>query len=210
MTKNTPEKIMKYTVMLTAVCTIVFTALYKVYMKSGFLAAAITFGTTCYHLVMRLAVGFCYNQFIKQPLNYHAKWFIPKPFEKNLYQKLKVKNWKNKVPTYKPESFSMENYTPKEIIQTMCISEIGHETMAVFSFLPLFMTIPFGELRVFMTTSLLAAGFDMMFVIIQRYNRPRLVRLAERTIFQNSLQIKMSDKGGNAVEISPEQGSNEK
>ena len=40
--------------------------------------------------------------------------------------------------------------------------------------------IPFGALPVFVITSTLAACFDAMFVLMQRYNRPRIMKLLEK------------------------------
>ena len=50
----------------------------------------------------------------------------------------------------------------------------------VCSFLPLLMVPLFGEFWVFFITSLLSALFDSLFVIAQRYNRPRMERLAHK------------------------------
>ena len=48
------------------------------------------------------------------------------------------------------------------------------------SFLPL-LTVPlFDEFAVFFLTSLVAAMYDSIFVMAQRYNRPRLVRIYEK------------------------------
>ena len=52
----------------------------------------------------------------------------------------------------------------------------------VFSFLPVFAAIPFGSLPVFVITSVLAACYDAIFVVMQRYNRPRIMRLIEKTM----------------------------
>ena len=52
----------------------------------------------------------------------------------------------------------------------------------VASFVPLLFSLAVGVLPVFLITSLIAAAFDMIFVIIQRYNRPRLLRLINRRI----------------------------
>lgn len=172
--------IMSGTAIGSGIGTVVFTLLHQWIGGSFFLSMAITFGTVCYHFSMRLAVGFAVKGLIKKPLDHHAWWFTPKSFEKTLYQLLRVKKWKDFMPTYRPEDFSLKIHTLEEIIQTMCISEIVHEIIAVFSFLPLFMVIPFGEPAVFLITSVLAGGFDMTFVIIQRYNRPRLARMVER------------------------------
>ena len=67
-----------------------------------------------------------------------------------------------------------------QIIQNTCGAEIVHEIIMLLSFLPL-VTVPvFGSFFVFITTSVLAAMFDSIFVIAQRYNRPRLVRIYEK------------------------------
>lgn len=77
------------------------------------------------------------------------------------------KKWKGKIPTYNEDLFSIEKRT-------------FHEINAVLSFLPLLTTGVFGSFMVFLITSVLAACFDLMFVIVQRYNRPLLVKLAKR------------------------------
>lgn len=84
------------------------------------------------------------------------------------------------MPTYQPESFSLQKHTPAEIAQAMCQAEVTHEIIVALSFLPLLMAVPFGDFWVFFLTSLAAAGFDLLFVIIQRYNRPRILALIER------------------------------
>jgi hypothetical protein len=47
------------------------------------------------------------------------------------------------------------------------------------SFLPSLAGIRFGAYPVFIITSVLAVAFDMMFVIMQKYNRPRILLPAE-------------------------------
>ena len=62
----------------------------------------------------------------------------------------------------------------------MCGAEIVHEIIMVLSFLPLLAIPVFGAFPVFLITSVLAALFDGVFVMAQRYNRPRLVRILEK------------------------------
>ena len=50
----------------------------------------------------------------------------------------------------------------------------------MISFLPLAAAIPLGAFWVFFITSLGGALFDLSLVILQRYNRPRILRLAQR------------------------------
>ena len=63
----------------------------------------------------------------------------------------------------------------------MCEAEITHEIIALFSFVPILFSLKIGELAVFIITSLIAAGIDMIFVIVQRFNRPRIIRLMGMT-----------------------------
>jgi len=84
------------------------------------------------------------------------------------------------MPAYDPELFSTQNHTWDEIVQAMCQAELVHETIVVLSFLPIMLTIWWGEFWVFLITSVFAALIDLSFVMMQRYNRPRLLRLIKR------------------------------
>lgn len=133
---------------------------------------------------MRLVVGLSMNKFIMKPIDYDNIWLRPKSFERNLYKKIRVKNWKNKAPTYRPDDFSIKARSLEEIIQKMCIAEIGHEIMIVASYFTFLFAIFTNDWKtfiwIFIITSSFAAGFDLLFVIVQRYNRPRLVVLLNR------------------------------
>jgi len=52
--------------------------------------------------------------------------------------------------------------------------------ITVLSFIPLLFSIWFGSAGVFLITSCLAALLDAAFVMVQRYNRPRLLRLIQK------------------------------
>lgn len=144
------------------------------------LTAAISFGTTAYHFVMRLAVGFVVPRVTGYRFDYRTSWFQPRKWEAAFYRKLKVKYWKGRIPTYAPSQFSLKVNSISQVIQNMCGAEVVHEIIIVLSFLPLLMVPVFGAFPVFFTTSLLSALFDSIFVISQRYNRPRLVRIYEK------------------------------
>lgn len=158
----------------------VFILLYQFQNRAVFLSLAITFGTIFYHFGMRLLVGYGTLVLIRHDLNYHNGWFSAKKFEAKLYQKLRVKRWKEKMPTYYPAAFSIRERSLEAVIQTMCISEIGHELNVVLSFVPLSFALIWGEFPVFLITSVIGALVDVPFVIMQRYNRPRLVRMLEK------------------------------
>ena len=144
------------------------------------LACTISFGTTAYHFVMRLAVGYGLLKLTNYDLDYRHPWFQPRKWEAVFYKRLRVRSWKGKLPTYAPSQFSLESQSLHRVIQNMCGAELVHEIIMVLSFLPL-LTVPlWGEFWVFLITSALAAVFDSIFVMAQRYNRPRLVRIYEK------------------------------
>lgn len=136
---------------------------------------AITLGTVCYHMSARLIVGLVFVKCMTG--DYTRAWFQPRKWEKKLYRTLGVKRWKAKMPTFNPQEFSVESRSLDEIIQATCQAELVHEVNVVISFVPVIFSVWFGALPVFVLTSLGGAIFDMLFVIMQRYNRPRLVKL---------------------------------
>ncbi|MBQ9730295.1 MAG: hypothetical protein IJV80_05745 [Clostridia bacterium] len=154
------------------------------------LSVCITLGTTCYHFLMRLFVGSIINTAFENKMNYQARWFKQRRFEKKLYEALRVKKWAKNVPTYAPALFSPKERTWEEIAMATCQSEIVHETIALLSFLPLLFIIPFGDPLVFILTSVLAASLDLTFVIVQRYNRPRIIEHIERIKQREELRKK--------------------
>ncbi len=172
-------KIMKLTALLSGAFTLVFAAWHGFAGHGALLSLAITCGTVFYHFAMRLAVGHAINSVFKNKMNPERPWFRARKFEKKLYKFLRVRVWRKHVPTYAPETFSREKHTWREIAMTTCQSEIVHEIIVVMSFVPLFFALPFGELPVFLITSVCAALYDTMFVVLQRYNRPLILRVAK-------------------------------
>ena len=140
-------------------------------------SVAITFGTIFYHLAVRLAVGCLIDARYHNQMNYTKKWFTERAFEQKLYKKIQVKKWKKWFPTFNPHDFDLKGRSVTEIVQVTCQAEVVHEVNMVLSFVPIVFSIWFGSLGVFLLTSCAAFFFDSIFVIMQRYNRPRLIRL---------------------------------
>ncbi len=84
------------------------------------------------------------------------------------------------MPTYYPDTFSPKKHTWSEIAQAMCQSELVHEVNVILSFVPIIVTIWFGSFFVFLITSIGGAVFDLIFVVMQRYNRARVIKIALR------------------------------
>lgn len=171
-------KNLKYIPFLLAAGTAILALLYTKTSCGVLLSLAITFGTITYHFAMRLLTGLAFQIVMNNRADYRGKWFQVSQREMALYDKLKVKQWKQKMPAYDAELFNPRIHTWDEIAQATCQAELVHESIVVLSFLPIIEGIWFGAYPIFIITSVLSAGFDMMFVMIQRYNRQRIMKIA--------------------------------
>ena len=165
---------------ITLIGLLASAALYRFTENPVLFSIAITFGTAFYHLTMRLAVGYTVNAIFHNKMDYTKKWFREKRFERGLYKKLRVRKWRKWIPTFDPEIFSLNNHSVEEIVQVTCQAEIVHEIIMAFSFVPVVFSIWFGSLGVFLVTSCASFLFDSIFVIMQRYNRPRMMRILRK------------------------------
>ena len=160
--------------------TAILSVLYMKTYYEVFLSLAITFGTISYHVVMRLLVGLAFCIVMKNRADYKKRWYHVSGHEMAVYERLNVKKWKRRMPTYDRTLFDPRLHTWEKIAQAMCQAELVHETIALLSFLPIIAGIWFGAYPVFVVTSVLAAGCDMLFVMMQRYNRQRIMTLLQR------------------------------
>lgn len=175
---NTFKKIMVISAISTSIFTILFFALYKIIGIEILKVLSITFLTIAFHFDIRLIIGNIVPLF-KNKININSKYFKLKKYEEIVYKKIKVKSWKAKVPTYNDKEFDIKTHSLDEIVRNMCNSEIIHTIDLFISYIPLLLIICFGSPIVFTLTSILASLFDLQFVIIQRYNRPRVIKIIE-------------------------------
>lgn len=175
------KRTVKLVSIISLVLTLFFTVLHAISSNAVILSLAITCGTTAYHFIMRLAVGHIVDLILDNHVDYNKPWFHSHQVESKLYELLRVKHWKANMPSYDPSLFSPALHSYDEIAQAMCQAEIVHEIIAVLSFVPLLFVGIFGSFPVFLITSVLSACFDMSFVVMQRYNRPRIIKIIEKT-----------------------------
>ena len=174
------KKTLNGSAIISLLLTIVLFAWYSCTFNKILLSLAITFGTIAYHLIMRLLVGLVFDLTMNNKADYKKRWYQVSCWEMSLYEKLRVKKWKGKMPTYEVSQFDPKKHTWEEIIQAMCQAELVHETIAVLSFMPILAGIWLGDYLVFIITSFVAAMVDMSFVIMQRYNRQRITKIMSR------------------------------
>lgn len=106
--------------------------------------------------------------------------------EKKLYKALRVKDWQNKVPdmsrvfTKLMPAKKLNADTLADIprmLEETCVAEFIHVVLSVLGFACLWLWPGFGGTAVTLVYILLG---NVPFIIIQRYNRPRLQRLLAR------------------------------
>ncbi len=175
-------KSMKMIAATSFLLTIVFALLYCSTSIEVLLTLAITAGTIAYHFLMRLMVGTVFQLCMHNRADYTKKWYHVSKKEMQFYQKIKVKQWKNKMPTYDTDAFDTGKHSWDEIVQAMCQSELVHETIVLCSFLPIIASVWFGAFWVFVITSVCSAMFDLLFVFMQRFNRCRILNIKNKSI----------------------------
>lgn len=160
---------------LSAVCLGLY---YGKYVHSGALLwTGVTSFMVMYHLWSRIIMGNVTKLF--RVKHTHA-WFREKPFERRLYRTLKVRSWKGRTLTYNPDHFSLESRSLPEIVEATVKAELDHWVNEGLSLLSILFALLWGETWIFVLTALFAMLFDGQFILIQRYNRPRLLRLIAR------------------------------
>ena len=147
--------------------------------SNNILFVGITAFTILYHFWGRIIMGNV-SKLFRNHLNYDQRFFKERKFEKKLYKFLRVKEWKGKALTYNPEAFSLKKHSLEEIANTMIKSEVDHWINEFISLSTLLFSLLWGKFWIFLVTAIIAMLFDAQFIVIQRYNRPRIMKILEK------------------------------
>lgn len=112
------------------------------------------------------------------------------PFEKNgtVYEKLGIRKWHKQVPDMSrilpfmmPAKNLSGDYADRlpEMIRETCVAELVHLVMCVLSLFCLRLWPGAGGITV---TAIYILLLNVPFIMIQRYNRPRLIRLRQELL----------------------------
>jgi glycosyl-4,4'-diaponeurosporenoate acyltransferase len=125
-----------------------------------------------------------------------------------VYERLKIKFWKDKLPDM---SKILSDMVPKRIsrqasrdeaellIQEACIAEWIHILLSIAGLLCLFIWPGTGGIVITLVWILLG---NLPFILIQRYNRPRLKKLANRLAGKRHVEISTPER--NELDESPD------
>lgn len=190
--KSGPAIFMYTVIVITVIVSIICFILYygNIYKNNIILWTGITAFTIMYHFWGRIILNNV-SKLFKKNINYKQWLFKERKLEKKLYKILRVKDWKGKALTYNPESFSLKEHSLEEIANTMAKSEVDHWINEAISLSTMLFAIIWGKFWIFCLTAVAAMIFDSQFIIIQRYNRPRIVKIIDR---ENKIKEKKSVK----------------
>jgi len=147
---------------------------------------------TSFWLVCCFGVAFLIRFFPKSLYKENRGFFKEHPFEKKLYKKILVEKWKDKLPEWgRVWNFEKKNlnkelslrYIDKFILETK-YAEVGHLGMAILGFACILVN-PSDYANMAVICSIINLVIQIPFCLIQRYNRPRLVRLKLRLEYKS-------------------------
>ena len=179
--KSGPAIFMYCVIGIAIIVSIICFSLYygNIYRNMIVLWIGIVAFTIMYHFWVRLIMGNV-SKLFKKHIYYKQSWFKERKFEKKLYKALRVKQWKRKALTYNPELFSLKENSLEEIANNMSKAEVDHWINELISLSTILFAIPWGAFWVFSISAIIAMRFDGQFIVIQRYNRPRVMRILEK------------------------------
>ncbi len=163
----------------------VFLALFVRSKNGVMLVFGVIMMNAAYQVITRVLVGTICEGVFENGINSSAEWFRTSEAEERLYGFLGIKYLKRSLPKFERTDFSLTRQSLQDIMDTGCEIEAEHEVNILVTMLGMLLTIPFGETWVFVVFAVGAVLYDLLFIAVQRYNRPRLetVQLKRRARF---------------------------
>ena len=154
----------------------------------------------CFYYPLLIIVAFFALDFLaaglvrlipKKKINIHSKIFRCFAFERKFYERIGVRWFKDKIPELggalkgfsKTEMKSDDASYLEEFIKETILGEITHHLCIIFG-IAIFFIFPLHILNFALPEFLLNTYFNLLPIIVQRYNRPKLYKIYMRKINQ--------------------------
>ncbi len=161
-----------------------------------------------YQTVTRTLISTVCDGMFQEGINSSSEWFKTSEAEERLYEIVRIKSLKPNLPKTERTDFSLRTHGIQDIIDVGCEIEIEHEISIAVSILGTLVAIPFGYEWIFGIVAAGAVLYDMVYIAVQRYNRPRLekVQLRRRGRFFEKMEKeeKQAEEETAVQEMSPE------
>ena len=144
----------------------------------------------CLYFALIGIIGFWIGRIIpKHRINAESFPFAPFWFEKNgkIYERIKIHKWQSKlpdmsriVPKFMPQKNLKGNYKERlpVMIEETCIAELIHYLLC---FMATYCVKLWPGMGGFWMSFIYIILFNLPYILIQRYNRPRLMRIMKKT-----------------------------
>ncbi len=152
----------------------VFMAMYVRSKNEAMLIFGIIMLNAGYQVITRLLAETICEGVFENGINSSAEWFKTSEAEERFYGFLGIKYLKRNLPKFERTDFSLTRQSLQDIIDAGCEIEAEHEVNIAVSMLGIFLTFAFGYTGVFAAFAAGAVLYDLLFIAVQRYNRPRL------------------------------------
>lgn len=183
-----PREKLNYLLLLVTVGAVAANTAYWLIWRERFL---LVIGGVFIFLLWEMGVRIATSAFLvlllsKLKFNTENWVFAEKKYEKTLYRILGVKKWKRFFPTYygKTKFGISPKFVPdKEVLAyNLCLREVVHYCLMFVSLPAMFVILYIGfDIYLFWGLASLHIGIvlyvDVIAIIIQRYNRPRVLKL---------------------------------
>ncbi len=180
----------------------VFLALFVHSHNNGMLIIGLIMLNVSYQLTTRLLVGLICDGFFENGINSSAEWFGTTDYEERFYSLIGMKYLKRNLPKFERTDFSLTRQSIQNIIDTGCEIETEHEITIGTSMLGMLLVIPFGYIWIFAVTAIVTVVYDLLFIAVQRYNRPRLERVQAKRRARFFEKIKREEAAKKQTEAS--------
>ncbi len=138
-------------------------------------------GIVSFMILFHFGLRILFGKFtVNIAFDHNHSFFQTKKFEKRIFHLVRIRKWKDKVLTFDPQAYDFQNRTLDQLATTMCKSEIDHWINEGISIFSVVFSLLWGHFPIFAITAFAAMLFDAQFILVQRYNRPIVVRLMKR------------------------------
>ncbi len=164
-----------------------------------FLVIGILMLMTAYQIIMRLVVGVICEALAEKGISYRSAFFGVSEAERRFYAAAKMRRFKRGLPVFGEfESLFLSKRSAEDILAESCRIELCHVITFFAGFLPLVLSVYFGQFWIFLAGSVIAAVYDLICTAVQRYNRPRLIEVSDRQRERFFRNLDRNDREENA------------
>lgn len=139
--------------------------------------AAVLCGCLLGHLLIWIISAIAVVGIMNNRANDDSVWFKKRSWENRWYKLIGIRKWKHYLPTYNTSFYDFSSIPRIELLGRISQTEVVHEVAALLSIVSIVGTYWFGLFPVFLTVAIVDCLINIVYAMLQRYNRIRLRRV---------------------------------